>query len=105
MPARPPSDDERRVALLALANLVRLMGAELVAGAHRDNVDRVELAIRAKLRAIDTSSFTPGAAERGFAEAEALIEQALVNVREQAAAAQTPPPADACAVTGSARLH
>ena len=42
---------ETEVALVALLHLIRLMGAELVAGQHRDNVELLVKAIETKLRA------------------------------------------------------
>ncbi|WP_336488101.1 hypothetical protein [Methylobacterium nigriterrae] len=82
------SDDAHSVALISLTNMVRLLSAELVAGTHRDDVRRLEQAIRAKVGRIDTTAFTPEAADKGLAEARMLIEQVLTQVRAQAAAAR-----------------
>ena len=78
------SNNPRDVALLSLTHMVRLLSAELVAGSHRDDIRRLEQAMRDKVAQIDTTAFTEEATAAGLAEARSLIEQVLVHVRAQA---------------------
>lgn len=80
--------DPRDVALAALTNLIRLMGAELVAGRHRDDLDLFEKAVRDRLGSAPTPACTPDVAEAGLLLAGHCIEQALAQVRAQATSAQ-----------------
>lgn len=80
--------DPKDVALAALTNLVRLMGAELVVGKHRDNVGLLEQAVRRKIGTLTVDGCAPEVAEIGLALAKAHVELALAQVRTQAAAAQ-----------------
>lgn len=73
----------RDVTLAALGNLIRLMGAELVAGQHRDDIERFERAVRAKLRDIRVADCAPETVAAGLDEADALVEAALAQVRDQ----------------------
>ena len=82
--------DAKDVALAALANLVRLMGAELVAGRHRDDIDVLERAVRTKIiTPIDGCS--PDVTQSGLALAAAHVERALAQIRAQADAARVHP--------------
>lgn len=80
--------DPNDVALAALTNLVRLMGVELVAGKHRDDVGLFEQAVRGKIGTLTVNGCAPEIAETGLALARAHAELALAQVRTQAAAAQ-----------------
>ena len=75
------------VTTIALLNLVRLLAAELVAGEHRDDVERV---IRAIDRKIDTTPLPRGIdvndARAGLAETKVLLRPVVKRVREQAEA-------------------
>jgi hypothetical protein len=75
------------VATIALVNLVRLLAAELVAGEHRDDVERV---IRAIDRKIDTTPLPRGIdvndARAGLAEVKVLLRPVVKRVRAQAEA-------------------
>jgi hypothetical protein len=75
------------VTTIALLNLVRLLAAELVAGEHRDDVERV---IRAIDRKIDTTPLPRGIdvndARAGLAEAKVLLRPVVKRVRAQAEA-------------------
>lgn len=79
--------DPRDVAIAALTNLIRLMGAELVAGTHRDDISRFEQAMRAKVGAVVVEGCTPENADAGVALARAHIERVLTQVRSQARSA------------------
>lgn len=74
------------VTIAALANLVRLLCAELVAGQHRDNVNVVESAIRSKLN-VAVNGATPQILAAGLKRAHEVLTPVLNNVRAQAAAA------------------
>jgi hypothetical protein len=79
-----PRDSVRTIALL---NLVQLLAAELVAGEHRDDVERV---IRAIDRKIDTTPLPRGIdvndARAGLAETKVLLRPVVKRVRAQAEA-------------------
>jgi hypothetical protein len=90
-----PSNDAQLVTINALANMVRLLAAELVAGSHRDDIDQLEHAVRAKLANIDRAAFTPEAFDKGMASSRDVVEQVLAHVRAQSAARAR---ADAAAV-------
>jgi hypothetical protein len=80
---------ENSVTVLALLNLIRLLAAELVAGEHRHDIDRVIAAIDRKLnstplpRGIDVND-----ARAGIARARELLRPYVANLREQARAAR-----------------
>ncbi|WP_188609418.1 hypothetical protein [Chelatococcus reniformis] len=82
------SKDHHQVTVNALANMVRLLAAELVAGHHRDDMDLLEQAMRAKLANIDRTPFTPEAFDKGLAQSRQVIEHVLAHVRAQAARTQ-----------------
>jgi hypothetical protein len=80
---------QNSVTVLALLNLIRLLAAELVAGEHRHDIDRVIAAIDRKLnstplpRGIDVND-----ARAGIARARELLRPYVANLREQARAAR-----------------
>jgi hypothetical protein len=80
---------EKDVTTLALLNLIRLLAAELVAGGHRHDVERVVAAIDRKLnstplpRGIDVND-----ARAGIARARELLRPYVVHLRDQARAAR-----------------
>ena len=75
------------VTTLALVNLIRLLAAELVAGEHRDDVDRLIQAIDRKIdktplpRGIDVND-----ARAGLADVKTLLRPVVRRVRAQAEA-------------------
>ena len=75
------------VTTIALLNLVQLLAAELVAGEHRDDVERL---IRAIDRKIDTTPLPRGIdvndARDGLAQAKTLLRPVVKRVRAQAEA-------------------
>lgn len=78
------------VALATLTKMVSLLAAELVVGAHNDDIDRLETAIRTKLfAAVDGVSSEATAA--GVALAHRLVEPVLrdLRARVEARAAET----------------
>ena len=76
---------EANVTTLALLNLIRLLAAELVAGAHRHDVEKVIAAIDHKLnstplpRGIDVND-----ARAGIARARDLLRPHVAHLRQQA---------------------
>ena len=73
-----PSSD--RVAIAALANLVRLLCAELVAGRHRDDIELLENAVRAKL-----NISVPGASANDLAAGLRLAHEILGPILRESA--------------------
>lgn len=84
--------EPKDVALAALANLMRLMGAELVAGRHRDDIAVFEQAMRTKVGALQIAGCPPETVQAGLALAAAQVEQILAQIRRQAHAASPPAP-------------
>src|ERR1700744_2180355 len=85
--------DPVRVAIASLVKLISLLGAELLVGKHRDDIDAFEQSVRAKLFAhIEGVSAEDTAA--GVALAHWLFEPVLANLRERVRQAQaaSPPP-------------
>lgn len=84
--------DTIRVAIASLVKLINLMGAEMLVGKHRDDVDAFEQNVRAKLFAnLDGVSQEDTAA--GVALAHSLVEPVLANLRERVRQAKTDTPA------------
>lgn len=77
------SGDPKDVALAAMTHLVRLMGAELVAGRHRDDLNQLEEAVRNKVGAVTVVGCKPAVVEAGLALARTHVEQALIQIRTQ----------------------
>jgi hypothetical protein len=76
---------EATVTIVVLLNLIRLLGAELVAGEHRDRVDRVVNAIMAKASATPLPDSTPPETARiGIAEARSLLLPVIERIKIQA---------------------
>lgn len=97
--------DAKDVTLSVLANLVRLMGAELVIGSHRDDIDRFERAVRAKI-GIDTPIDCPlEIADAGRARARSIVEAVLTQIRIQWQAGQRGTAYAPTEVAGTAVLH
>lgn len=87
---------QNTVTTLALLNLIRLLAAELVAGEHRDDVDRL---IRAMDQKLDITPLPKGIdvneARAGIAHAKTLLRPYVERIREQARdvrLAEQPPP-------------
>lgn len=95
--------EPKDVALAALANLMRLMGAELVAGRHRDDLTVFEQAMRAKVGAIQLAGCPPETVQAGLALASAQVEQILAQIRQQACAARPLAPPRATNRKGAGR--
>ncbi len=72
-----------KVTLAVLVRLVRLLGAELTVGRHREDIDLIERCVRAKLFAhVEGVSASDHAA--GVALAHSLVAPVLKDLRERA---------------------
>jgi hypothetical protein len=93
------------VAMASLVKMISLLGAELLVGRHRDDVDLFEQCVRAKLHA-HVEGVSSEATAAGVALAHGLIEPVLRDLRERAKGLQ-PQPAFAVDASGSEarRLH
>jgi hypothetical protein len=86
--ADTPESDLPHLTNLVLLNLIRLLAAELVAGEHRHDVDRLLRAIESKVgetplpRGVDVVD-----ARAAFAEAKRLLAPIAAQLKAQAAAA------------------
>ena len=74
--------DTVRVAVASLVKLINLLGAELLVGKHRDDIDEFEQSVRAKLFA-SAPGATPEETAAGVALAHSLIEPVLASLRER----------------------
>jgi hypothetical protein len=93
------------VALASLTKLVRLLGAELVAGTHRDDIDLFEKCVREKLHA-NVDGISSEATAAGVALAHSLVEPVLRALRAQAQEATAPKTVTHSAFAGPAsKLH
>jgi hypothetical protein len=98
------TDDPRRVTesqvtLAALLNLVRLLAAELVAGAHRHEVEELIQAIEHKVdRTPLSAAIDQRTARVGIIRAKSLLRSVYKRIRQQAKEARA---ADAARVEGA----
>jgi hypothetical protein len=96
--------DSVRVAIASLVKLINLLGAEMLVGQHRDDVDAFEKSVRAKLYA-HLEGVSPEETAAGVALAHSLIEPVLANLRERVRRAQTAPPPFAMPDASDQRLN
>jgi hypothetical protein len=73
---------EIRVALASLVKMINLLGAELVVGRYREDIDVLEACIRAKLFA-HVDGVSPEHTAAGVALAHSLVDPVLKNLRER----------------------
>jgi hypothetical protein len=87
---------EVKVALASLVKMINLLGAELLVGKYRENIDVFESCMRAKLFAhVDGAS--PQETAAGVALAQSLVDPVLKSLRDRVRnlnAAECPAPAD-----------
>ncbi len=96
--------DSVRVAIASLVKLVNLLGAEMLVGQHRDDIDAFEQSVRAKLYAsLEGVSASDTAA--GVALAHSLIEPVLASLRERVRRTQNAPAAFALPDSSNQRLN
>ena len=96
--------DSIRVAIASLVKLINLLGAEMLVGQHRDDIEAFERSVRAKLYA-NVEGVSPEETAAGVALAHSLIEPVLANLRERVRRAQTAPPPFAVPDASNQRLH
>lgn len=73
---------EIRVALASLVKMINLIGAEMLVGRYREDIDVFESCVRAKLFA-NVEGVTPEQTAEGVALAHSLVEPVLKNLRER----------------------
>jgi hypothetical protein len=73
---------EVKVALASLVKMINLLGAELLVGKYREDVDIFEACVRAKLFA-HVEGVSPESTAGGVALAHSLIEPVLKQLRER----------------------
>ena len=83
MTQRVENPEINAVALASLVKLVWLLGGELVAGSHRDDINLLEKCVREKLHA-SVNGISPEATAAGVALAHSLVEPVLCALRVQA---------------------
>src|ERR1700728_2177139 len=83
--------DPVRVAIASLVKLVSLLGAELLVGKHRDDIDEFEQSVRAKLFA-HVQGASPQDTAAGVALAHSLVEPVLASLRERVRQLQSASP-------------
>ncbi len=77
------SPEVTTVAMASLVRMISLLGAELLVGKHRDDIDLFEQCVRAKLHA-HVEGVSSEATAAGVALAHGLIEPVLRDLRERA---------------------
>lgn len=85
--------DPKDVALRALAHLIRLMGAELTSGRHRDDVDLLECAVRFNLQSLARVSENEPGGQAEFDLASQYVDEAIKAIRRQASSLPDDPSA------------
>ena len=91
---------EVRVAFASLVKLIHLIGAEMLVGKYREDIDVFESCVRAKLFA-NVEGVSPEATAAGVALAHSLVDPVLKQLRERA---QTLQAAEAAAMAEQAAI-
>ena len=73
---------EIRVALASLVKMINLIGAEMLVGRYREDIDVFEACVRGKLFA-NVEGVSPEKTAEGVALAHSLVEPVLKNLRER----------------------
>ena len=73
---------ETKVALASLVKMINLLGAEMLVGKYREDVDIFESCVRAKLFA-HVEGVSPEETAAGVALAQALVDPVLRHLRER----------------------
>jgi len=73
---------EVRVALASLVKMINLMGAEMLVGKYREDIDVFENSVRAKLFA-NVEGVSPESTAAGVALAHSLVDPVLRHLRER----------------------
>ena len=73
---------ELRVAIASMVKMINLLGAELLVGKYREDIDVFENCVRAKLFA-NVEGVSPEATAAGVAMAHSLVDPVLKHLRER----------------------
>ncbi len=73
---------EVKVALASLVKMINLIGAEMLVGKYREDIEVFESCVRAKLFA-NVEGVSPEQTAAGVAMAQALVDPVLKNLRER----------------------
>jgi hypothetical protein len=73
---------EVRVALASLVKMINLMGAEMLVGKYREDIDVFETSVRTKLFA-NVEGVSPESTASGVALAHSLVDPVLKRLRER----------------------
>ncbi len=73
---------EVRVALASLVKMINLLGAEMLVGKYREDIDVFENSVRAKLFA-NVEGVSPELTAAGVALAHSLVDPVLKHLRER----------------------
>jgi hypothetical protein len=73
---------ELRVAIASMVKMINLLGAELLVGKYREDIDVFENCVRAKLLA-NVEGVSPEATAAGVAMAHSLVDPVLKHLRER----------------------
>ena len=73
---------EVRVALASLVKMINLLGAEMLVGKYREDIDVFESCVRAKLYA-HVDGVSPESTAAGVAMAHSLVDPVLPHLRER----------------------
>ena len=73
---------EVKVALASLVKMINLLGAEMLVGKYREDIDLFEASVRAKLYA-NVEGVSPEATAAGVALAQSLVDPVLKQLRER----------------------
>src|ERR1700679_1524921 len=73
---------ELRVALASMVKMINLIGAEMLVGKYREDIDVFESCVRAKLFA-NVEGVSAEATAAGVALAHSLVDPVLKNLRER----------------------
>jgi hypothetical protein len=96
--------DSIKVTIAALVKMIQLLGAEMLVGKHREDIDVFESCVRAKLFA-HVDGVSPEATAAGVALAHGLVEPVLANLRERVRAMQVAEAATLAAATPPSPTH
>jgi hypothetical protein len=95
---------EVKVALASLVKMINLLGAELLVGKYREDIDLFEACVRAKLFA-HVEGATPQETAAGVALAQSLVDPVLKSLRERVRSLNpTEPPATPADADPAARV-
>ena len=95
---------EVRVALASLVKMIDLMGAEMLVGKYREDIDVFENCVRAKLFA-NVEGVSPESTAAGVALAHSLVDPVLRRLRERVQNLHAAAAAEQAAATAELAAH